>query len=121
MKPDDYQFMALLRQPVARMTPEQLACLLNCQASAISVLIDARLLQPLGKPERNAPKFFATVKMLELANDPAWLDKMTTALQKYWRRRNQEKKQQSEKSRTEGAPAASDRPNGHRLTQLRAA
>ena len=92
MNAEQTQFMSLLGRPPARLTSEQTAWLLNCRVYDICVLVAARLLRPLGKPEQNAPKFFATSEILDCAADPAWLAKMTATLQQYWRHRNLQKR-----------------------------
>jgi len=77
----------------ARLNAEQAAWLLNVNASDIPILIAKRLLKPLGDPARNAAKYFATVEILNLANDRTWLAKATDGIHGYWRnkraRRNQ--------------------------------
>ena len=90
------QFMAWLRRLPARLTTQQVAWVLNCKVYDIPVLVAARLLRPLGKPEPNAPKYYATAKMLALADDPVWLDRMTTEIQKHWRHRNGQKRERFE-------------------------
>jgi hypothetical protein len=45
----------------------------------------------LGKPAANAPKYFATVQIAELASDCEWLSSATKQLAKHWRRKNEGK------------------------------
>ena len=52
----------------------------------------ARLLKPLGNPAQNGIKFFATLELLELVKDRAWLVKMTNAVNQHWQIRNSAKK-----------------------------
>jgi hypothetical protein len=77
----------------ARLNAAQTAWLLNVNASDIPTLIRKRLLKPLGNPARNAAKYFATVEVLNLANDRTWLVKATDGIHEYWHnkraRRNQ--------------------------------
>lgn len=97
---DQRHFLSLLRQPPARLTAEQVAWTLNCAAHDIPVLVAAGLLDPLGSPAPNAVKYFATVELLALANDRAWLAQATAALQGYWHNKN--------RRRTQASPPRSD-------------
>jgi len=56
-----------------RLTAEQAAWVLNCQAHDIPILVSSRLLKPLGNPPPNGIKYFATAELLELAKDRVWL------------------------------------------------
>jgi hypothetical protein len=58
----------------------------------VPIFVAARLLKPLGDPANNFVKFFATIEVLELAKDRAWLAKVTNALNQHWRRMNQIRK-----------------------------
>lgn len=76
----------------ARLTAEQTAWVLNCQAHDIPALITARLLKPLGNPPPNGIKFFATTDVLEQLNDRAWLTRVTNTINQHWRRQNAPRK-----------------------------
>jgi hypothetical protein len=52
-----------------RLNAEQAAFLLGFQSHDIPVLARAKLLEPLGKPVPNAPKYFAAVVLDELRSD----------------------------------------------------
>jgi len=52
----------------------------------------AKLMVPLSKPAPNAPKFFAAVDVLSLAQDRDWLSQATRALAKHWLNKNHNKK-----------------------------
>ena len=91
MRDDQHRFLALLGQLPARLTAEQAAWVLNCQAHDVPVLVVARLLKPLGNPQPNSVKYFATVEVLELARDRAWLAKVTNAVSQHWKQKNQRK------------------------------
>jgi hypothetical protein len=69
MKEEQHQFLSLLGQPPARLTAEQAAWVLNCQTHDVPILVVARLLKPLGNPQKNGIKFFATSELLELVKD----------------------------------------------------
>ena len=58
----------------------------------IPVLVAARLLKPLGNPQKNGIKFFATAELLELVKDRAWLVKVTNAVNQPWQKNNASKK-----------------------------
>src|SRR5450631_3766337 len=92
MKEDQHQFLRLLGQLPARLTVEQTAWVLNCQAHDVPVLIASRLLKPLGNPAPNSIKFFATADILESAQDRAWLTKVTATINQHWQKKNQLKK-----------------------------
>jgi len=64
---------------------------LGFQEHDIAPLVAAKLLNPLGKPASNSPKYFAAVEILEHAADSEWLSQATKALAKYWQRKNQRK------------------------------
>jgi len=91
MKEDQQRFLSLLGQSPARLTVEQAAWVLNCQAHDIPVLVAARLLKPLGNPPANGVKYFATSLVLESTKDPTWLAKVTNAIHSYWRNKNSRK------------------------------
>ncbi|NQU10385.1 hypothetical protein HQ590_06330 [bacterium] len=80
----------------ARLTAEQAAWVINCQAHDIPVLVAARLLKPLGNPVPNAVKYFASGELLELMDDRAWLGRATLALNQYWQRKNERKHSQAQ-------------------------
>ena len=88
MNAEQQQFFTLLGRPPARLTAEQAAWVLNCGVHDIPVLVAARLLKPLGNPQSNSVKLFATAELLEATADRGWLSKMTLALQQYWQQKN---------------------------------
>lgn len=94
MRDEQHQFLALLGQLPARLTAEQTAWVLNCQAHDVPVLVAAKLLKPLGNPPQNGTKFFATNEVLELAKDEKWLHRVTLAIYLHWHRRNARKQDQ---------------------------
>ncbi len=93
MKEEKNQFLRLLGQLPARLNVEQVAWALNCQPHDVPVLVAAKLLKPLGNPQPNSVKYFATLEIQELARDRAWLARMTNALGLYWQRKNHNKSQ----------------------------
>jgi hypothetical protein len=91
MNDDQHRLLSLLGQPPARLTAEEVVCVLGFQPHDLPVLMTAGLLKPLGKPAQNAPKFFATKTVLELARNEPWLHKATLALARHWQDRNARK------------------------------
>jgi hypothetical protein len=98
MREDQHRFLMLHRQLPARLTAEQAAWVLNCQAHDVPILVGARLLRPLGNPPPNSVKYFATLEVMEQANDRTWLAKVTSALNQHWQNKNAAKRKQ----RTDG-------------------
>jgi hypothetical protein len=93
MKEEQQRFLSLLGRPPARLTAEQAAWVLNCQPHDVPILVAARLLKPLGNPPPNSVKYFAASELLELAEDRAWLAKVTNALNQYWQKKNAAKRE----------------------------
>jgi len=96
MRDDQHRFLSLLGQLPARLTAEQAAWVLNCQAHDVPVLVVARLLKPLGNPQPNSVKYFATVEVMELAKDRTWLAKVTNAVSHHWKQKNEHKMARSQ-------------------------
>lgn len=92
MRDDQHRFLSLMGMPPARLTVEQAAWVLGCQAHDVPVLIGAKLLKPLGTPAPNAIKYFATAELLELVKDRSFLAKMTNTVSRYWQTKNSRKK-----------------------------
>jgi hypothetical protein len=105
MREDQQRFLALLGQLPARLTAEQAAWVLNCQAHDVPILVSARLLKPLGNPQANSVKFFATADVLEVTRDRTWLVKMTNAVSNHWRGQNERRKGRSVDRGQNGQPA----------------
>jgi len=80
------------RRLPARLSTGEASAILGFQEHDIAPLIVAKLLNPLGKPAPNAPKYFASVDILAAAQDREWLSQATRALSKYWQGKNQRKK-----------------------------
>lgn len=92
MREDQLQFLERLGRPPVRLTVEQTAWVLNCQAHDIPILVGARLLRPLGNPPANGIKYFSTEEVLELAQDRSWLAKITNTVCLYWQKKNARKR-----------------------------
>jgi hypothetical protein len=66
--------------------------MLNCPPHDVPILVLGRLLKPLGNSSPNSVKYFATVEVLELAKDRAWLSKGTNTVGEHWKQKNFHKK-----------------------------
>jgi hypothetical protein len=105
MREDQHQFLSLFGQPPARLTAEQAAWVLGCQAHDVPILVSSRLLKPLGNPAPNGIKFFATADILELVKDRSWLAKITNTVNQHWQRQNSRKKCHSVDGTQDGPPS----------------
>lgn len=92
MNDEQHRFLSLLGRPPARLTVEQVACLLNCTEDDVTLLMWARLLKPLGQPAQNGTKLFSRRELLALAEDDKWLHKATLAISGHWKAKNARKK-----------------------------
>jgi hypothetical protein len=79
------------RRLPGRLNTSETALLLGFQEHDITPLLTTKLLVPLGKPVRNAPKYFAAVEIIAHAADSEWLAKATKALAKHWQYKNRRK------------------------------
>jgi hypothetical protein len=71
----------------ARLMVEEVARVFNTTSEGVYVLTKLGLLKPLGKPPANGTKYYARSYIYRLANDEAWLAKMSDALVNYkWRK-----------------------------------
>ena len=66
--------------------------LLGFHEHDIAQLVAAKMLIPLGKPAHNSPKHFATVDMIQVAQDRDWLSIATRQISRYWQSRNEKKR-----------------------------
>jgi hypothetical protein len=87
MNPEEKSFLSLRTLP-ARLNPEQTAWYLGCKVDAVTVLIAAGLLKPLGRPSQTAVKFFSLAELEALRADTKWLSRTTEAIQSWHRRKN---------------------------------
>jgi hypothetical protein len=85
-----HETIALLncRRLPARLNVIETALLLGFKEHDIAPLMAAKLLIPLGKPPPNAPKYFASVEIVDRAEDREWLSQATLILAKHWKRKN---------------------------------
>ena len=89
-KEDKYTFLNLPLLP-ARLNALETSWYLGFQLHEISILVSSGLLEPIGHPPTNTPKFFAAETLAELRTDEKWLEKATDAISTYWRRKNGQK------------------------------
>ena len=75
----------------ARLDATQVAVILGFEPHHIPVLSSAGLLKPLGRPMRNAVKFFAAKQIEECANDARWLNEATELIYSHWQSKNARK------------------------------
>lgn len=92
MKDTQQQFLTLLGNLPARLTSEQAAWSLGCQAHDVPILVAAKLLKPLGNPAANGVKFFAACDVREMLNDKSLLARMTNTISHHWQKKNAGKK-----------------------------
>ena len=81
------QVLHVLRLP-ARLTVEEAAVLLGFHPDAISVLVKARMLEPLAGYSRGSQQMFATVELRRLYGDLKWLTRTTRILREHFQARN---------------------------------
>lgn len=87
MNDHQLRYLTLASRAPGRMTVDQVAWAINCQPTDIRILVAGRLLKPLGQPQPNSVKYFATQEVLDLVKDRDWLHRVTLVLQQYWPRR----------------------------------
>lgn len=81
-------FFAIFGAPPVRLSVEQTAWALNCQPHDVPVLVEARLLKPLGNPKPNAVKFFSTFALQQLGEDLQWQARATNSIYEHRRLKN---------------------------------
>jgi hypothetical protein len=84
MNPERKEILSLPVLP-GRLTPTEAAWRLGFEPDHISILINVGLLKPLGHPTASTVKYFASVEIETLRNDPKWLAKAADALRHKWK------------------------------------
>ena len=79
--------LTVVRLP-ARLDADNTARVLGFAAHDIPVLVQAKLLQPLGKPPPNGTKYFSAIAIEELRADHNWLNAATRTITQHWQRKN---------------------------------
>lgn len=83
MNPERLQFLNLRHLP-GRLNAEETGWYLGFTTREIPPLTKARLLKPLGNPSRFSHKFYATVDLRRVHEDPRWLNKASAIVFKFW-------------------------------------
>jgi hypothetical protein len=104
MSEDEFRFLSVRRVPL-RLTVEETAWLLKCTVDDVHALAREGYLKPLGKPPVTGKKFFHTKELLELADNPAWLARITNAIYKRWHVKNGSRKRNELQLHFNGAVA----------------
>ena len=84
-----------LRHLPARLDVEQTAALLGHHPDHIPILIESKLLKPLGNPPKNGIKWFACCEVLDKCRDPEWLERAAKHVARYWQRKNSRRSPES--------------------------
>lgn len=79
------------RRLPGRLSTSGAAVVLGFAEHEIAPLVAARVLTPLGKPARNAPKYFSSSAIEKAAADEKWLSRATQTITKYWAEKNSRK------------------------------
>jgi hypothetical protein len=87
----DLKAILNLNRLPARLNAAQTAACLGFKPHDIPVLAAREFLKPLGKPMANSDKYYARSKVLERADDEAWLSLATEALSQHWEDKNARK------------------------------
>lgn len=109
MNPERKEILSLPALP-GRLTPAETAWRLGFEPDHIAILVSLGLLKPLGRPSLSTVKYFASLEIEALRNDPKWLAKATDALRHKWKLKNDA----ARKSSGNGLSSASN-PNEHSL------
>ena len=91
-KPQGAMELLNCRRLPGRVNAMEAAILLGFQEHDITALIAAKLLTPLGKPSPNSTKYFASVDVIEAAQDRSWLSQATRTVSRHWSEKNSRKK-----------------------------
>ena len=91
MRLDAQRLLSVLRLP-ARLTLEEAGHLLGFHPEAVSFLVSARILEPLGDPPEGAPLWFAAAQIMQVRNDQKWLSKATKAVRLHIKEKNEKAK-----------------------------
>jgi len=83
MNPERKEILTLPCLP-GRLTPAETAWRLGFEPDHIPILVNLGLLKPLGRPPASSVKYFASIEIEALRNDPKWLAKASDALRQKW-------------------------------------
>jgi hypothetical protein len=99
VNPERKEILSLPALP-GRLTPAETAWRLGFEPDHIPVLVSVGLLKPLGHPEASTVKYFASVEIEALRNDPKWLAKASDALRQKWKLKNDAARKRSGNGQT---------------------
>ena len=88
MNTERKDFLSVMRLPPARLDVQETAWYLGFAAHDVPVLVAAGLLKPLGHPPPNGVKYFATMTLAQLRDDPQWLARASDAIVRHWQSKN---------------------------------
>jgi len=91
MNPERQQFLNLRNIP-ARLNAEETAWYLGFNIKEIPHLTKARLLKPLGNPNRCTTKYYATARLRRLRENELWLNKACATIFKFWQKINDQRR-----------------------------
>ena len=94
MNPERKEILSLPVLP-GRITPAEAAWRLGFEPDHIPILVSLGLLKPLGHPTASTVKYFASVEIETLRNNPKWLAKATDALRHKWKLKNEAAKRRT--------------------------
>ena len=97
MNQDRFAFMSFPRLP-GRLTTEEAAWHLGFSPHDIPVLVAHKLLKPLGSPPQNATRYFAGPDLEKVRTDSKWLDRASATLIRHWRKKNEGRRGDVQKS-----------------------
>ncbi|SRR6266542_2849111 len=101
MNPERKEILSLPVLP-GRLTPAEAAWRLGFEPDHITVLVSLGLLKPLGHPAASTIKYFASIEIEALRNDPKWLARATDALRHNWKLKNEAAKKRTGNSHSSG-------------------
>jgi hypothetical protein len=103
MNPERRDFLNL-RSPPGRSNSDEAAWKLGFEPDHIAILVNERMLKPLGDPPPGSMKFFFTADIEEKKNDRKWMGKATELI----RLKIKDKNERAAKSRAlKGSPKGS--------------
>ena len=105
MNPERKEILSLPTLP-GRLTPAEAAWRLGFEPDHIPILVSLGLLKPLGHPAASTVKYFASVEIETLRNDPKWLAKATDALRHKWKLKNDDAKKRIGSGHSSNGPGS---------------
>jgi hypothetical protein len=110
MNTERKDFLSVFRMPPARMNVEEAAWFLGFAPHDIPLLTRAGLLKPLGRPPASGTKFFATVTLQKLRDDPNWLARASDAIVRHWQVKNARQRRNAHSIKPHLQPVPAEQP-----------